>query len=39
MLERSQVSRIISHLVCQKLIERTVSQEDARQLLLAATAE
>lgn len=39
MLERSQVSRIISHVVRQKLIERTVSQEDARQLLLAATAE
>jgi MarR family transcriptional regulator, temperature-dependent positive regulator of motility len=37
MLERSQVSRIISHLVRQKLIERTISPQDARQLLLAAT--
>ena len=38
MLDRSLVSRIISKLVRQKLIRRTISPADARQLLLAATA-
>jgi DNA-binding MarR family transcriptional regulator len=37
MLDRSLVSRIVSQLVRQKLVERTISTEDARQLLLAPT--
>lgn len=37
LLDRSVVSRIISNLVRQKLIERTISVEDARQFLLTAT--
>jgi DNA-binding MarR family transcriptional regulator len=37
MLDRSLVSRIVSSLVHQKLIVRTISAEDARQFLLVAT--
>jgi DNA-binding MarR family transcriptional regulator len=37
LLDRSLVSRIISSLVRHKLVERTISAEDARQFLLAAT--
>ena len=37
MLERSLVSRMVSRLVKQKLIRRTISAADARQVLLEAT--
>jgi MarR family transcriptional regulator, temperature-dependent positive regulator of motility len=36
-LDRSQVSRIVSNLVRQKLLNRTISPTDARQFLLALT--
>ncbi len=38
MLDRSVVSRIISSLARQRLIKRTISPLDARQVLLAPTA-
>ncbi len=38
LLDRTLVSRIISNLVRHKLIERTISAEDARKLLLTTTA-
>lgn len=38
MLDRSVVSRIISSLVRQRLINRTISPLDARKILLAPTA-
>jgi MarR family transcriptional regulator, temperature-dependent positive regulator of motility len=37
MLDRTLVSRMISHLVRQSLIRRTISLVDARQVLLATT--
>ena len=38
MLDRTLVSRIIGRLVGLKLIERSISSKDARQILLVATA-
>lgn len=38
-LDRTLVSRIISSLVEQKLLERTISPDDARQFLLTTTPE
>lgn len=36
-LDRTLVSRIISSLVAQKLVERTISPDDARQFLVTTT--